>query len=104
MKDRYSLPEIFCRMGFSTVEDQRNAIIQQNGKTLGFKGPRLLVQRYVSETGVLVGGDSKSNVSFGDVGQRFLKSKADTLHKKIQLEEEERTAPTGSALHLRGLI
>jgi hypothetical protein len=47
LMDKYSLPDQFVHISFPTVEDQRAAIIKWNRKQLGFKGPRLLVQRYL---------------------------------------------------------
>lgn len=89
-------------MSFSTVQDQWNAIVQQNGKQLWFKGPRLLVQRYVSETGLPGEGGSGNNLSFGNAAQRFFSSKADMLHKKGW--KRRGTATTGWVLHLRIVI
>jgi hypothetical protein len=77
-------------MGFSTVEDQRNAIIQMNGKRIGYKGPRLLVQRYIPEMGQPAERSSENKKSSGDVGVRWILSKAELFHRKIQSEEEER--------------
>jgi hypothetical protein len=89
LQDRYSLPEIFVRMGFSTAVDQWNAITKRNRMTIGSYGPRVLVQRYIPGSALLTEGNENVSSS-GGVGQQSIMTKADKLHKKIQDAEEER--------------
>jgi hypothetical protein len=89
LQDLYSLPEIFVRMGFSTAADQRNAITQRNGTTIGSYGPRALVQRYIPGSALITEGNEKVSTS-GGIGQQLIMTKADELHKRIQDAEEER--------------
>lgn len=90
LQDRYSLPEAFCRISFSTAEDQRNAITRRNRKAVGFKGPKLLVQRYIPQDEPPTVSDDSSTIQFEDKGRLLLNSKAETFHRKMQSKEEER--------------
>lgn len=89
LQDRYSLPNKFFRMSFSTAEDQRNAITQRNRKEVGFKGSRLLVQLYFPETEQPARNSDGNIVGFVSIAQPPNESKADVFHK-TQSEEEER--------------
>jgi hypothetical protein len=85
LEDQYSLPKNFFRMNFSTIADQRMAITKINGKKACFRGPRLLVQRYIAgriEDGTMVPG--------GGTASESITSRAEEFHRKIQDEEMER--------------
>lgn len=90
LQDRYSLPETFLRMSFATISNQRDAITKMNGKHAGYRGPRLLVQRYIPEAGPAVKSNDGSMIRDEDKAQSFLVSKAEMFHRKIQSEEEQR--------------
>lgn len=64
LQDRYSLPEKFFMMSFSSFEHQRNAITQRNRKQAGFGGPRLLVQQHFPERELPVRNSNENNVGF----------------------------------------
>lgn len=89
LQDRYSLPDIFVRMSFSTVLDQMNAITQRNRRPIGLGGPILSVQRYVPGSALLTEGN-ENVLRSGDIQQRLVSSKADKFHQMIQDEEEQR--------------
>jgi hypothetical protein len=89
-KDRYSLTDNFVMLGFARVEDQREAIIRQNRKQIGFRGPRLSVQRYIAGTESSAGIQDKSTVLFGVMSPDRIMTKAEQFHRKIQDEEEQR--------------
>jgi hypothetical protein len=90
LEDRYSLPTDFVRIAFSTVENQRNAIVGKNRKRLGYKGPALLVQRYIAEKSSLSAMKDGSVVLGADTLHERITTKAEEFHRKKQCEEELR--------------
>lgn len=89
LQEVYNLPEHFVKIIFSREQDHRDAITQKNRKAIGFKGAKLLVQKYYPEANSR-NPDQKGNyASFEVAGQLYPTKLANGILCKSQGEGKE---------------